>query len=76
MITEQLLINEIHQLPENLKEEVWQYISQLKSRYNKTSLSALTTEKKIKRVFGSAKNKYQLSPDFDKPLEDFSDYMQ
>ncbi len=76
MITEQLLINEIHQLPENLKEEVWQYITQLKARYNKTSLSVLTTEKKQKRVFGSAKNKYQLSPDFDKPLEDFSDYMQ
>lgn len=75
MITEQLLINEIHELPENLKEEVWQYITQLKFRYNKTLLSALTTEKKAKRVFGSAKNKYQLSPDFDKPLEDFADYM-
>jgi hypothetical protein len=71
MITEQLLINEIQQLPENLKEDVWQYITQLKSRYNKTSLSVLTTEKKSKRVFGSAKNKYQLSPDFDKPLKDF-----
>jgi hypothetical protein len=76
MITEQLLINEIQKLSESLKEEVWQYITQLKSRYNKTSFSALTTENKSNRVFGSAKNKYQLSPEFDKPLEDFSDYMQ
>jgi hypothetical protein len=78
MITEQLLINEIHQLPENLKEEVWQYIIQLKNRYSKqaASLPINQTTKKSKRIFGSAKNKYQLSPDFDKSLEDFSDYMQ
>jgi hypothetical protein len=35
MITEQLLINEIHQLPESLKGEVWQYILQLKVNYLK-----------------------------------------
>ena len=35
MITEQLLIDEIHQLPESLKEDVWQYILQLKSGYLK-----------------------------------------
>ncbi len=38
MITEQLLINEIHQLPENLKEEVWQYIMQLKANYLKQTV--------------------------------------
>lgn len=37
MITKQLLINEILELPENLKEEVLYYIDQLKARYNKQS---------------------------------------
>lgn len=28
------------------------------------------------RIFGNAKGKYQLSNDFDEPLEDFKDYME
>ena len=45
MITEQLLINEIHQLPENLKEEVWQYIIQLKMSYLKQTATKKRTFK-------------------------------
>jgi hypothetical protein len=29
-----------------------------------------------KPVFGSAKEKYILSPDFDEPLDDFKEFMQ
>jgi len=33
------------------------------------------SNKTSQRVFGSAKGKYILSPDFDEPLEDFAEYM-
>ena len=44
MITEQLLINEIHQLPENLKEEVLKFIDFLKFKQqipNQTTIEAM-----------------------------------
>jgi hypothetical protein len=44
MITEQLLINEIHQLPENLKEEVLKFIDFLKFKQqspNQTTIDAM-----------------------------------
>lgn len=49
MITEQLLINEIHQLPENLKEEVWQYITQLKATYLKQTVPVKKTTFKVRQ---------------------------
>ncbi len=74
MITDNLLITEIYQLPENLKEEVFHYIDYLKNNYTQPASSALNAP--LKRKFGSAKGKYHLSADFDAPLEDFNDYMQ
>lgn len=44
MITEQLIINEIHQLPENLKEEVLKFIDFLKFKQhspNQTTIEAM-----------------------------------
>jgi hypothetical protein len=44
MITEQLLINEIHQLPENLKEEVLKFIDFLKFKQqipNQTTIESM-----------------------------------
>ncbi len=44
MITEQLLIDEIHQLPENLKEEVLKFIDFLKFKQqipNQTTIEAM-----------------------------------
>ena len=44
MTTEQLLINEIHQLPENLKEEVLKFIDFLKFKQqipNQTTIEAM-----------------------------------
>jgi len=78
MITDKFLLSELHQLPENLKEDVFHYIEFLKTRYMEQSLAVSKTEKKEQkstRKFGSAKGKYCLSPDFNKPLEDFNDYM-
>ncbi len=34
------------------------------------------TSAKKKRVFGSAKGTFQMSDDFDEPLEDFKEYME
>lgn len=70
-MTDKSLIMEIHQLPERLKQEVMHFIAFLKKEYE----SQPEKPKVGKRVFGSAKGKYQLSPDFDEPLEDFKEYM-
>ena len=70
-MTDKSLILEIHQLPERLKQEVMHFIAFLK----KENVSQPEEPKAGKRVFGCSKGKYQLSPDFDEPLEDFKDYM-
>jgi hypothetical protein len=69
MISDQQIISELNQLPENLKQEVLHYISFLKMKpfFPPTTLRT--------RRFGSAQGKYKLSPDFDLPLDDFSEYM-
>ncbi len=71
-MTEQLIYSQLYQLPENLKVEVLHYIEfLLKKQHNQVSKS----KQHKKRIFGSAKGKYQLAPDFDAPLNDFKDYM-
>ncbi|MBY0425192.1 MAG: DUF2281 domain-containing protein [Cytophagales bacterium] len=69
-MTEELLLSEIHQLPENLQLKVLDYVIQLKGE--------LKEENKYirdgKRVFGALKGKFKMSPDFDEPLDDFNDY--
>jgi hypothetical protein len=71
MFSEKIILSEIHQLPENEKTEVWNFISFLKQKH---SIQKTTPQKK-KRVFGISKGKYVLSSDFDAPLEDFKEYM-
>ena len=67
-------------MPETLKLEILHYIHYLSMNYNKQSFYGFqqniqaTTIKKP--TFGSAKDKYILSPDFDEPLDDFKEYMQ
>jgi hypothetical protein len=55
-------------LPPELKKEVNDFIDFLLSKTEKA-------EKKPKPVFGSAKGKIKMAPDFDEELEDFKDYM-
>ncbi len=38
-------------------------------------LIAVSAKQKKKRLFGSAKDYIKIADDFDKPLEDFKDYM-
>jgi len=81
-MTEQLILQQLFLMPETLKQEVLHYIFYLTSNYNKSMQHHLVFQQNInlqegkKPVFGSAKEKYILSPDFDEPLDDFKEYMQ
>ncbi|MFC3560019.1 type II toxin-antitoxin system VapB family antitoxin [Pedobacter jamesrossensis] len=59
---------EINSLPQNLRQEVADFVAFLKTK-NKD-------KPKLKsREFGFAKGKIKLSDDFDEPLELFSEYI-
>jgi hypothetical protein len=66
---EKLILSQIQQLPEQLRQEVLHYIEFLQTKYNAKN------RKSRNRKAGSAKDKYKLAPDFDAPLEDFKEYM-
>lgn len=69
-MTEQLILRELHTLPETLKVEVLHFVQFLKqSKPNKPTATGK------RRKAGSAKGNYILAPDFDAPLEDFKEYM-
>ncbi|MFD2147733.1 type II toxin-antitoxin system VapB family antitoxin [Mucilaginibacter antarcticus] len=62
------LYTEIASLPDNLKQEVSDFVEFLKSKSQK--------KHDVKeRQFGYAKGFFKVSPDFDEPLDDFKDYM-
>lgn len=66
-MSDSLFLKKLHQLPEHLKVEVMDYLEFLEHKYN--------SKEKQERVFGIAKGKFIMAPDFDEPLEDFKDYM-
>ncbi len=55
-------------LPKDLKQEVSDFIDFLIQK-------KITKKKKITPQFGSAEGKIKLAVDFDKPLDDFKEYM-
>jgi Protein of unknown function (DUF2281) len=69
-MSEQLILSYMERLPDSLKSEVIDFIEFLLSK-NKRLINA----KKKRPKFGCAKGKYQISADFDAPLEDFKEYM-
>ena len=69
MIEEKIILAQIQQLPEQLKQEVLHYAEFLQAKYNAQN------GKRKNRKAGSAKGKYELAPDFDAPLEDLKEYM-
>jgi len=71
-MVEKLIYSQLQLLPENLKLEVLHYIQFLSGEI---SVHYQETKPIKNRTFGSAKNKYKLSDNFDEPLEDFKDYM-
>ncbi len=63
-MTDNLIQKQLSLLPENLKEEVLDFIGYLLTKY-------YTSQKASARPqFGSAKGKYILADDFNEPLED------
>ncbi len=69
---EQTLIQEIHTLPENLKQEVLHFVQSLKQKQTENT----EPEKpRKKRKAGSAKGMFVMTEAFDEPLEDFAEYM-
>ncbi len=68
-MTDKIIIHQLQVLPENLKQEVLDFIGYLLMKH------APKQPKKPTPKFGSAKGKYILASDFDAPLEDFKDCM-
>ena len=68
IMSEQVILENLQKLPENLRNEVLDFIAFLVYK-NKKSVAV---EKKRPR-FGSAKGKYEMSPDFDASPEEFRD---
>jgi hypothetical protein len=64
MINEQEIFSKIHIMPENLKAEILDYVEFLFNKYNLQQ-----EQEKIIPKFGSEKEMYKMSDDFDKPLE-------
>lgn len=69
-MTEQLILRELHNLPESLKVEVLHFVQFLKKETAKGEKSP-----RPKRQAGMLKGKIWMAPDFDAPLEDFKEYM-
>ncbi len=74
MTNEQVLIQEIHTLPENLKEEVLHFVQFLKQKQIDKPETSMP-RKKRERKFGGAKGMFVMTDAFDEPLEDFAEYM-
>lgn len=66
-MTDIQLFMEISSLPANLKQEVSDFVAFLKTKKSKTAPK--------NRKFGYAKGFFKMTEDFDKPLDDFKEYM-
>ena len=69
-MTDLRLYAKIRSLPDSVRSEVVDFIDFLSTRRRKSK-----TKVKKDRVFGYAKGKIVLKPDFDAPISDFNDYM-
>lgn len=64
-----LLYQKIIALPDNLKEELNDFLDFLYSKIEKKNVNK-------RPKFGSAKGTFTLSEDFDEPLDDFKEYAE
>ena len=70
-MTEQLILRELHELPEAMKVEVLHFVQFLKTEQSKKKQTSRLTKRKA----GGLKGKVWIAPDFKAPLEDFKEYM-
>lgn len=75
MTAKERIINELAEMPDNLADEVLQFLLSVKAR--QTQLTGLERPTQ-KRKAGAMKGTFvlPLSDDFDAPLEDFKEYME
>ena len=79
-MTEQVLIQQLSQMPEGMKKELFVFVEYLIFKY-KTPPSSATAAKadgkngKKPLKAGFLKGTFLLADDFDEPLEDFKEYM-
>ena len=69
MSMQQLIINEVSRQSEPLLQEVWHYLSFLKSQAENESQNTTS----LRPGFGSVPG-IRLADDFDAPLDDFAEY--
>ncbi len=64
-------------LPDSLKRQAMNFIDSLLERKRKGNRKPKNkkADKQKTPIFGSCKGMFEMSPDFDEPLEDFKDYM-
>lgn len=78
-MTANIIFQEIQSLPEPLQQQVLDFVQFLKTKRAGKQTKPQTDDKPDetpqKRIFGLAKGKIHLAPDFDEPLEDFKEYM-
>ena len=76
MTTESAILDTVKRLPEPIKQAVLLYTEFLASQYGSDSTTDESTGSR-KHLAGSLKGTFvlPLSEDFDKPLEDFEEYM-
>ena len=76
---EHLVLLQLKQLPDNLKQEVLDFIGYLFSKHQsgtqKSLFSTALPPTKQKPAFGCGAVKIKIAPDFDAPLDDFKEYM-
>ncbi len=66
----ELILSRLNNLPEELREEVADFIEYLVFRHKKKQ-----NQRQKYPVFGSCKGLFIISDDFDEPIEDFKEYM-
>lgn len=66
-MTDIQLFTEISSLPDNLKQQVSDFVAFLKNKKGGKSLK--------ERKFGYARGFFKMTADFEKPLTDFKEYM-
>lgn len=69
-MTEQLILRELHTLPEAMKVQVLHFVQFL----NHETTKEAKQQPRPKRQAGMLKGKIWMAPDFDAPLEDFKEY--
>ena len=79
-MTEQVFIQQLSQMPEGMKKELFVFVEYLMFKYKSKPSSPMATkvegknEKKPLKA-GFLKGTFILADDFDVPLEDFKEYM-